>query len=168
MRAQQPCSSARAEIPGSTSMMTSQTRIALISLTALILSGCGLRFANRLLNDGARRTPSIEQSPPTSIPTSIPTGTPVPTPTATLTPTPNPVTVGLPAESAGTAPLDFAASLCKAEWFTEVGLLPCPGHENDSGGGFALALPGDQQGLPPGYPVLLTYPPQQNSDTIFS
>lgn len=149
-------------------MKSSQLRIAAILSTALLLSGCGLRFANRLVNGGSPSQPTFTKGPPTQIPTNIPTTTPVPTATATLTPTPNPGAVGLPAEVSGSDPLDFVATMCKADWFTEAGSLPCPGDENNSSGGFVLSLPGDRQGLQPTYPVLLMYPPQAGNDTIFS
>ncbi len=148
-------------------MKTSQTTIA-VFLLASLLAGCRMQVANRLLNGGAPTPPSFTQVPPTELPTAIPTTTPAPTATASPTPTPNPSAVGLPAEASGTDPLDFVASMCKADWFTEGGSLPCPGDQNNSNGGFALRLPGDQQDLPPDYPILLTYPPQANSDTIFS
>ncbi len=150
-------------------MKTSQTRIALLLIAALVLSGCRMNAVNRLVNGGGSSLPTGTQPPvPTPIPTNIPTSTPVPTATATLTPTPNPSAVGLPTETSGTDALDFVAAMCKADWFTEGGSLPCPGNENNSNGGFVLSLPGGQQDLPSGYPVLLMYPPQQTYDTIFS
>lgn len=148
-------------------MKSPQIKIAVILFSAFLLSGCGLRFANRLVNGGSTGQPSFTQSPPTPIPTNIPTATPAPTATATLTPTPNPGAVGLPAEPSGSDPLDFVDTMCKADWFTEAGSLPCPGNENNSSGSFVLGLPGDQQALPSGYPVLLMYPPQVGNDTIF-
>jgi hypothetical protein len=147
-------------------MKSLQLKIALIVVTALMLSGCGLRFGNRLQNGGSAGVPTIPQGPPTQIPTNPPTRTPVPTATATSTPAPNPAAVGLPAETSGSQPLDFVASMCKAEWFTKAGTLPCPGDENKSNGGFVLAMPAEKQGLASGFPVLLMYPPQATSDTI--
>lgn len=149
-------------------MKTSQTKIAVILLAGLLLAGCRMQVANRLLNGGGTKPPSFTQPPPTQIPTNIPTATPVPTATATLNPTPNPSAVGLPAEASGVDPLDFVASMCKANWFTEGGSLPCPGDENNSNGGLVLRLLGERQDLPSDYPVLLMYPPQANSNTIFS
>jgi hypothetical protein len=150
-------------------MKPSYTRLALVLFGALLLTGCRMQLGNRLLNGGAgpaSRLPT--EVPPTQIPTAAPTGTPIPTATATLTPTPDPAAAGLPPETSGMNALDFVASMCKTDWFTESGSLPCPGNENNSNAGFVLRLPGDQQDLPASYPVLLMYPPQAANDTIFS
>ncbi len=150
-------------------MKTSQTQIVVILLAGSLLAGCRMQLGNRLLNGGggSPSTP-VAEAPTTEIPTVAPTNTPSPTATATLTPTPNPSAVGLPAETSGADVLDFVASMCKADWFTEGGSLPCPGDPNNSNGGLVLRLPGDQQDLPPDYPVLLMYPPQATFDTVFS
>ena len=150
-------------------MKTSHTKVALCFLAlGFLLTGCRMQVADRLLNGGGQAVPPSPQIVPTEIPTIVPTRTAVPTATTTLIPTPNPASVGLPVERSGSDPLDFVASMCKADWFTEAGSLPCPGDENNSSGGFVLRLPGDQQGLPPAYPVLLMYPPQAGFSTIFS
>ncbi len=149
-------------------MKSSQIKIALVMLFALLLTSCRMQLGNRLLNGGAQASGAATALPPTAVPTAAPTNTPIPTATATLAPTPDPAAVGLPAEKPGTDGLDFVASMCKAQWFSEGGSLPCPGNQNESNGGFALQLPGDQQNLPSSYPVLLMYPPQATHDTIFS
>ncbi len=149
-------------------MKSSQTKVALIVLAAVLLTGCRMQLGRRLLNGGAPASPVATLQPPTTIPTVAPTRTPIPTATATLTPTPDPGAVGLPAEASGTDAYDFVAYMCKADWFNEGGSLPCPGNENNTNGGFVQQLPGDQQDLPSSYPVLLTYPPQATYDTIFS
>jgi len=64
--------------------------------------------------------------------------------------------------------LDFVTTMCKADWFARSGALPCPGDESNSNAGFVMRRPGDKQGLPPDFPVLLMYPPQDNYETIFS
>ncbi len=150
-------------------MKSSQTKVALIVIVAVLLTGCRMQLGRRLLNGGSGpSSPVAAQPAATDVPTTAPTRTPIPSPTATSAPTPNPVEVGLPSEGTGTDALDFVSSMCKADWFTEGGALPCPGNENNSNGGFVLRLPGDQQNLPTSYPVLLTYPPQATYDTIFS
>lgn len=143
-------------------------QLAAVVLAGLLLTGCRMQVGNRLLNGGAPSPRSETQASPTEIPTDAPTSTPVPTATTTPSPTPDPAAVGLPAEPAGSDAFDFVATMCKADWFTRGGSLPCPGSENNSSAGFVLSLPGEKQGLPPGYPVVLIYAPQQNFDTIFS
>ncbi len=145
-----------------------QKKLTFIVVLSLLLTGCRMQVANRLVNGGSPSVPSDTQAPPTVVPAEVPTNTPIPSPTATLVPTPDPAAVGLPAESSGTDAFDFVATMCKAEWFTRGGALPCPGDEADPNAGFVLSLPADRQDLPPGYPVLLMYPPQQSFDTIFS
>jgi hypothetical protein len=85
----------------------------------------------------------------------------------TLAPTPDPATVGLPTEAPGTNALDFVSTMCKAEWFTKAGSLPCPGDENKSDAGFVEGLPGEVQGLSQDAPILLMYPSQDRNETIF-
>jgi len=97
----------------------------------------------------------------------VPTNTPVPTATMTLAPTPNPADVGLPTEAPGTDVLDFTMTLCQAQWFTRTSTLSCPGEENNSSPGFVEALPGDRQGLETNFPIVLMYPPQDSSETIY-
>jgi hypothetical protein len=143
-------------------------KLASVLVLGLLLTGCSLQRANRLING---RDPGLQApgtTAPTETPTTPPTNTPVPTATPTLAPTPNPSVVGLPAEPSGSSAFDFVASMCKAQWFTRSGNLPCPGDENNSNGGFVLSLPAERQNLPSGYPVLMMYPPQDNSETIFS
>ena len=153
-------------------MKPSQTKIALVVLVlfvALFLTGCRMQLGRRLLNGGVAPSSTLPtEVPPTQVPTVPPTSTPIPTATATLAPTLDPAAAGLPAEASGTNVLDFVASMCKADWFTESGALPCPGSESNSNAGFVLQLPGNQQNLPASYPVLLMYPPQIANDTIFS
>lgn len=143
-------------------------KLAFVLVLGLLLAGCRLQAFNTTNNGGSSNTPSITAVPPTDAPTLAPTNTPIPTATLTLTPTPDPTGIGLPAEPTGTDPLDFVASLCKADWFTRGGSLPCPGDPNNSDAGFVMSLPSAQQSLPPGYPVLLTYAPQGSYQTIFS
>ncbi len=136
-------------------------------LLGLLLAGCRMQLANRLINGSGLPTASPQPSA-TDFPTAAPTSTPVPSPTSTFTPTPDPAAAGLPTETAGADAFDFVASMCKAEWFTRAGSLPCPGDENNPDPGYAISLPGDRQGLTPGFPVLLMYPPQDTYETIFS
>ncbi len=143
-------------------------KLAFVLVLGLLLTGCRMQLPNRAINDGASTTSTSTAIPPTDVPTLAPTNTPVPTATVTPAPTPDPTGIGLPAETTGTDPLDFVASICKADWFTQGGSLPCPGDPNNSEGGFAMSLPSVQQDLPPGFPVLLTYPPQGTYQTIFS
>ena len=137
-------------------------------LFGLLLAGCRMQLANRLLNGSSPSSTAGAPPTATDLPTVAPTGTPVPSPTSTFTPTPDPASIGLPSEAPGTDAFDFVASMCKAEWFTRSGSLPCPGDESKSDQGFALSLPGDRQGLGPEFPVLLMYPPQDSFETIFS
>ncbi len=140
----------------------------LFILFGLLLAGCRMQLANRLFNGSSANATATPQPTQTDLPTVAPTGTPVPTATATFTPTPDPASIGLPTETAGTDAFDFVATMCKAEWFTRSGSLPCPGDPNNPDPGFAISLPGDKQGLAPGFPVLLMYPPQDTYETIFS
>ncbi len=138
-------------------------------LASILLSGCGLGFGRRF--GGAAGGGNIDlgtQAPPTLTPTAAPTDTPVPTATLTPVPTADVAAVGLPTEAASSNALDFVGSMCKAEWFTRGGDLPCPGDPSNTNGGFVIQLPGPDQGLSPQFPVLVTYPPQDNYETIFS
>ncbi len=144
--------------------------IALMLLASILLSGCGLGFGRRFVGGGAGggNVDLGTQAPPTVTPTDSPTDTPIPTATATPIPTPDLGAVGLPTESPSNDALDFVASMCKAQWFTRGAQLPCPGDPNNADGGFVIQLPGPEQGLSPEFPVLVTYPPQDVYETIFS
>jgi hypothetical protein len=143
--------------------------IALMLLASILLSGCGLRFGRGLAGGGAGGNIDLGTPVPATItPTDSPTDTPVPTTTPTLIPTPDIAAVGLPTEAPSSDALDFVASMCKAEWFTRGGDVPCPGDPNNADGGFVVELPGPEQGLSLQFPVLVTYPPQDNYETIFS
>lgn len=135
-------------------------------LLSLFLSACGLGFARRFGNGGPR-FPTETPAAPTQTPTEAPTNTPVPTATATLAPTPDPASVGLPTEVPRTTALDFVTTMCKAEWFTKAGTLPCPGDASKSDAGFVARLAGEKQGLSPEFPVLLMYPSQDRNETVF-
>lgn len=144
-------------------------KAALIALSlSLLLTSCGLGFGRRLLGGGGNgfRLRGTELAA-TATATPLPSNTPVPTPTVTLTPTPNPSAVGLPTEQPGTTALDFVASMCRAQWSTPAGPLPCPSDESKPEAGFVMQLPAERQGLQPGLPILLTYPPQAGGETIF-
>src|SRR5512143_2644067 len=143
-----------------------RSRLVFVLLSGLLLTGCRMQLANRVLN-GGQPIQSTAQATPTATATDAPTNTPVPTVTATPTPTLDPGAVGLPAEKDGKTALDFVASMCKAKWFSQGGSLPCPGSEAQADGGYVMSLPGDKQGLQPDFPVLLMYPPQENFETIF-
>src|SRR5512143_3345268 len=143
--------------------------IALVLLASILLTGCSM--GRRFLGGGSgggNNLPFETPSAPTATPTDAPTNTPVPTATLTPVPTPNPESVGLPSELAGTDAFDFVANMCKATWFTRGNTLPCPGDPNSPDAGFVVQLPGNQQGLAPEFPVLVMYPSQDNYETIFS
>ncbi|HEX8990619.1 MAG TPA: hypothetical protein VF784_02980 [Anaerolineales bacterium] len=139
-----------------------------LALSGLLLAGCRMQLANRLANGSNPGSTAGAQITPTDLPTVAPTSTLAPSPTATFTPTPDLAAVGLPTEAAGTDAFDFVATMCQAQWFTRSGSLPCPGDESKTDPGFVISLPGDRQGLAPGFPVLLMYPPQDTYETIFS
>lgn len=141
-------------------------RIAIVLLSGIVLAGCRMQLANRVLNGGQPIRTEVQVTPSATA-TEMPTNTPVPTATLTPTPTLDPAAAGLPPESGGATALDFTADMCKADWFSEGGPLPCPGDEAKPDLGYVLRLPGDAQGLQPDFPVLLMYPPQQNYETIF-
>lgn len=149
-------------------LLTIRKPALLFVLFGLLLAGCRMQLPNRLANGSGPNSTAKPQATATDLPTAAATGTPVPTATSTFTPTPDVAAIGLPTEAAGTDAFDFVATMCKAEWFTRSGSLPCPGDPKNSDPGFVLSLPGDQQGLAPGFPVLLMYPPQDTYETIFS
>ncbi len=130
----------------------------------LLLSGCKMQLGNRLLNGNQPSSSSVTSTvSPTEVPTEPPTQTPVPTSTIVPSPTPDLSSVGLPTEGPGTTALDFVASMCSAQWFTPITQkLPCPGSEANSSMGFVESIGGNTLA------TLITYPPQDNSETIFS
>lgn len=140
----------------------------LLALLGLLVGGCRLQIGKGSAGGPDASLTSSAPAMQTDLPTQAPTGTPAPTATATFTPTPDLAAVGLPTETAGTNAFDFVASMCKADWFTRSGRLPCPGDSKNSDAGFVLSLPGGKQGLGSGFPVLLMYPPQDTYETIFS
>jgi hypothetical protein len=123
----------------------------------ILLSGC--RLSNSIGQSTASVTPTISS---TETATEPPTQTPVPTPTATLSPTPDLGAVGLPTEGPGTPAFDFVATMCSAQWFNRTQTLPCPGDENNPNAGYVASIGGN------GLETLLTYPPQDSFETIFS
>jgi hypothetical protein len=100
-----------------------QKNFLLFLLVGLSLSACGLRSTPEPPTPTATTTATATQPPPTE--------TPLPTLTATVTPTPTPdfTIIGLPREPTNTLAFDFVQQMCQAQWFTEVGDLPCPGKE---------------------------------------
>lgn len=93
-----------------------------------------------------------------------------PTATATITPTPVPdfSRIGLPTEAAGTQVFDFVSQACSAQWFTDLGDLPCPGNTSQSETGYVMKLAGDMQDLPKDLNLLLSFPPTTQVETISS
>ncbi len=135
----------------------------------LLLTGCRMQVANRLLNGNG--SPTVLAVPTETLAISasdVPTQTPLPTATITPVPTPDLSLIGLPSESAGTNAFDFVETMCQAQWFTELGDLPCPGNDSQADTGYVMQLNADVQGLPSNFNILLTFPPQQNVETIFS
>jgi hypothetical protein len=128
-------------------------------LLGLFLGGCGLPSTSESVTPAASTTtPSILR---------LPTGTPIPTVTATVSPTPDYSVVGLPDE-AGTPAFDFVDQMCNAQWFTELGDLPCPGDEAQADAGYVVQLSGEMQNLPSNIDLLLTFPPRTEVETISS
>ena len=121
----------------------------------ILLSGC--RILNRSVVSTASVTPDITEAA-----TEPPTQTPVPTSTATPSPTPDLGSVGLPTEGPATTALDFVATMCSAQWFNRTQQLPCPGSEDNPDAGYVASIGGNTLGM------LLTYPPQDRFETIFS
>jgi len=74
--------------------------------------------------------------------------------------------IGLPDEVAGTNAYDFAANICRAEWSTGNGPVPCNGQDPSTTSGYIGLMSGLEQGIPPDIGVLLMYPPQGGSDTL--
>jgi hypothetical protein len=132
-------------------------KIVLFLFLGIILSGC------RVLNRNVTSTPS--GTPPVytfETATDLPTQTPVPTSTITPSPTPDLGAVGLPTEGPGTTALDFVMTMCSAQWFNRTQQLPCPGDENNPNAGYVASIGGNA------LETLLTYPPQDSFETIFS
>ena len=138
-----------------------------ILLTGLLLSGCRMQVANRLLGVGS---PVASQLSPTAsavpFPTEPPTDTPAPPPTITPSPAPDLSLVGLPSEAPGSTALDFVADLCGAVWGNGIGQLPCQQNGSSPEAGYVAMLNGDVQDLPSNLNLLLMYPPLTGSDTI--
>jgi hypothetical protein len=135
----------------------------------LLLTGCRMQMGNRLINGNGSPT-GLAAPTETLVVFASPAPTQTPVPTATITPIPTPdlSLIGLPSEPAGTTALDFVETMCKAQWFTELGNLPCPGSDTQAEAGYVMKLSGDLQGLPPNVNILLTFPPQKGVETIFS
>ena len=135
----------------------------------LLLSGCRMQMANRLINgNGSPTGLAIPTETLAVSASSVPTQTSVPTATITPLPTPDLSAIGLPAEPAGTTALDFVETICQAQWFTELGNLPCPGNDSQTATGYVMKFSEDLPGLPPNINTLLTFPPQQGVQTLFS
>jgi hypothetical protein len=126
-------------------------------LLGVLLTGC--RISNFSGQSIASPTPPVLF---TETATLVPTNTLVPTSTITLTPTPDLGLVGLPTEEPETSALDFVRTMCSAQWFNRNQQLPCPGSEDSSNAGFVESFGGNTLGM------LLTYPPQDSFETIFS
>lgn len=106
-------------------------------------------------------TPFVIDSP-------VPTQTSIPTATITPMPTPDLTQIGLPAEAAGTTALDFVESMCKAQWFTDLQNLPCPGNDTLTDTGYVMQSNGSLPGVQPNIDLLLVFPPKINAPTIYS
>ncbi len=124
----------------------------------ILLSGCRT-FNNTAVPSATPGSPAVYSF---ETATDSPTQTPLPTSTITPSPTPDLGAVGLPTEGPGTTAFDFVASMCSAEWFTPKQQLSCPGSEDETAVGFVESL--SENNLA----VLVTYPPRDNSETIFS
>ncbi len=160
-------STAERNIPAIWVWHVMQKKPLFLILAGLLLSGCQMRMANRLLGGGG---PSNTLAVPTStveqFPTEPPTHTPLPPPSITPSPVPDPAVVGLPPELPGTTAFDFATDACKAEWSDSGGEAPCNGADPASSTGYAMLMNGHVQGLPSNIPLLLMYPPQDDGDTL--
>lgn len=95
-----------------------------------------------------------------SIPTSIPTYIDAPGPTAT--------SLFQIADPGKTVAFDFTTRLCEAIWMNSIHSgLPCPGDINNPLEGYVGLLSGIDQGLDPGYPMILLMPASKNGGGIF-
>jgi hypothetical protein len=139
-----------------------QRKLLFLLLISLALSGCGPRSTPEPATPTATMTDTATQPPPTE--------TPLPTLTATVTPTSTPdfSVVGLPGEPSTSIAFDFVEQMCQAQWFTQVGDLPCPGGRAQTETGFVMKLDADIQGLPANIGLLLTFPPASGDKTISS
>jgi len=133
-----------------------------------------LLLGSLLIGCGAPSSVATAPAVPTILTTDTstpkpPTQTPLPTATATATipPTPDPGTIGLPGEPAGTVAFDFVEQMCAAEWYTEGQSLPCPGDTNQDTG-YVMRFEDEVENVPPGFPMMLTYPPLVHYSKIFS
>jgi hypothetical protein len=145
-------------------------RIIILALPlALLLSSCRMQIGTGLSNgSGSPTSLFVPTSTQIVFDTPLPTSTPAPVGTSTSTPQPDLSVVGLPTEAAGSTALDFVASMCDAQWFTQLGNLPCPGKSTQTDTGYVMRLGGTEQGLPSNFNVLLAFPPQKTVDTISS
>ncbi len=146
-------------------MKMRKIKILVFALSAvLILSGCRMRIGGNAFTP----TPAAPTETPVMFDTPVPTQTASLPGTSTATPSPDLSLVGLPAESAGTNALDFVATMCQAQWFTEIGNLPCPGGPSQADAGYVMQLSDEDQGLPANFNLMMTFPPQKNVQTISS
>jgi len=130
-------------------------RLVVFLLSILLMSGCGIPAP-------ITSEPILPTVVPTDTATPVPpTETPVPTATATATvpPTPDLSTIGLPSEPAGSVAFDFVDQMCAAEWYIENQQLPCPGDPEQTDSGYVMRFEGEVEGVPSGFPMMLTYPP---------
>ena len=135
----------------------------------LILTGCRMQIGNRLVNgNGSPTALTLPTETPVLIPSPEPSQTDVPTATDTPMPTPDLSLIGLPAEPAGTTALDFVGTMCKAQWFTDLQNLPCPGNDTLTDTGYVMQSNGSLPGVQPNINLLLVFPPKINAPTIYS
>ena len=144
-------------------------RLLFLLSIAFLLTGCRLRFGGAG-GSGANTPASFVTSTPLAadLATIGPTFTPRPTSTVTPTPLPQVGTIGLPTESAGSDAYDFAANICKAEWFTGNHSVPCNSQDLAATSGYVGLMGGLDQGIAPSINALLLYPPQGTGDDTIS
>ena len=138
-------------------------RIVLFLSLGLILTSCALPATATI----EPVIPTLELTA-TSAPLPPSTPTPAPTLTATVVPTPDLSTLGLPSEPAGTVAYDFVDQMCASQWHTRGEALPCPGDDSQAEHGYVMRFDGDAQGLPLGFPMMLTFPPLLHYSEISS
>jgi hypothetical protein len=138
-------------------------RFTLFLVMGLLISGC--RISVPVTSEPIVIPTIMDTDTPIPVP---PTQTPVPTLTATATipPAPDLGVIGLPTEPAGSVALDFVDQMCMAEWYTEGQSLPCPGDSSQADTGYVMRLDGGFEGVPPGFQMMLTYPPQVHYSRI--
>jgi len=135
----------------------------------LILTGCRMQVGGQPINGSGSPTGFLAPTEtPVVITSPVPTQTDVPTATATPMPTPDLSLIGLPAEPAGTTALDFVETMCKAQWFTDLQSLPCPGNDTLTDTGYVMQSNGSLPGVQPNLNLLLVFPPKINAPTIYS